>query len=734
MRDKQLHKKDFPTFVLYLLSFFLLWEWLGPIQQLTKTGHVGIFMGFIIMALLLSFLQVNPFFSLSLKVGFILWAIHRIYYEEWLFQLSWVKSFLLDAGKSLVLVWNGDFPGIFNSFRTVLFFLLLWTMIYLIKYWITKKRQILFFVFMTLVFITVLDTFTPYKANLAIIRTVIIGFFMMGILTFKRLTYQERIPIRSLPLKRWVIPLAMMLVVSTSIGILVPKADPIWPDPVPFIKSLNPESGTESTSVKRAGYGEDDSRLGGPFLGDDTVVFRAEVDERHYWKVETKDFYTGKGWVVSEENDEFIDFNGDDVPPFTFNEQVPTEELSSTVYNVFKYSHIQYPHGLKKIDTEQNYWYRMDISTQKISSMLEFESETPDIYTVQFEMPTFQVEQLQNSSPTEEDYGYESLKGFFTQLPEGVPETVYALAEEITAEQETTFDKVQAVEQYFHQNGFVYDQVNVELPEENEDYVAQFLFETKRGYCDNFSTSMAVLLRTLDIPARWVKGYTSGDFVETLDSGKRVYEVTNNHAHSWVEVFFPEIGWVPFEPTRGFSDNIIFEREDTPETMVETEEAREVTAQVEESGQMIEPEEVEANSSGKRKEWFQQIKKVVIVHWKTMLGLIVIVILGSFLINQYRGKWLPFYYILRFKYSRKDDQFALAYLALLAQLDRYGLKRQSGQTLRQYAKEVDRHFIGKEMRVLTDRYEQLIYRGTMSEGTWEETKVVWETMMRKIVA
>ena len=55
---------------------------------------------------------------------------------------------------------------------------------------------------------------------------------------------------------------------------------------------------------------------------------------------------------------------------------------------------------------------------------------------------------------------------------------------------------------------------NVAVPGENEDYVDQFLFDTKRGYCDNFSTSMAVLLRTLGIPTRWVKGYTGGEFLK----------------------------------------------------------------------------------------------------------------------------------------------------------------------------------------------------------------------------
>ena len=85
---------------------------------------------------------------------------------------------------------------------------------------------------------------------------------------------------------------------------------------------------------------------------------------------------------------------------------------------------------------------------------------------------------------------------------------------------------------------FSYHTQDVAVPEPNQDYVDQFLFETKRGYCDNFSSAMAVLLRSAGIPARWVKGYTSGEYKGAGDHNGHIYEVTNNNAHSWVEVYF----------------------------------------------------------------------------------------------------------------------------------------------------------------------------------------------------
>lgn len=131
------------------------------------------------------------------------------------------------------------------------------------------------------------------------------------------------------------------------------------------------------------------------------------------------------------------------------------------------------------------------------------------------------------------------------------------LAKQIAVGEQTAYDKVRAIEQYFQLGQYTYETKDVAVPKENEDYVDQFLFETKRGYCDNFSTSMVVLVRSLGIPARWVKGYTSGRLVSEQD-GENLYEIRNHDAHAWVEVYFEGVGWVPFEPTRGLSTRMRF--------------------------------------------------------------------------------------------------------------------------------------------------------------------------------
>jgi hypothetical protein len=77
--------------------------------------------------------------------------------------------------------------------------------------------------------------------------------------------------------------------------------------------------------------------------------------------------------------------------------------------------------------------------------------------------------------------------------------------------------------------------------------VEHFLFTLREGYSEYFGSAMTVLLRSVGVPARLATGYTTGDKVE----GEDLYLVTDSHSHAWVEVYFPDYGWISFEPTKG---------------------------------------------------------------------------------------------------------------------------------------------------------------------------------------
>ena len=77
------------------------------------------------------------------------------------------------------------------------------------------------------------------------------------------------------------------------------------------------------------------------------------------------------------------------------------------------------------------------------------------------------------------------------------------------------------------------------------DPVEWFLFDNKAGFCNYFASSDVLMLRSLGIPARLAAGYAQGEW--NKDTG--AYTVLSGDYHAWPEVFFPGIGWIPFEPT-----------------------------------------------------------------------------------------------------------------------------------------------------------------------------------------
>jgi len=114
------------------------------------------------------------------------------------------------------------------------------------------------------------------------------------------------------------------------------------------------------------------------------------------------------------------------------------------------------------------------------------------------------------------------------------------LAEQIVEGRKTPYDKAKAIERYLRD--IPYSQ-SIDQPAEGQDGVDYFLFDIRQGYCDYYASSMVVMLRSVGIPARYVRGYSRG-FKE-----EGVYHVLERNGHAWPEVYFPGLGWIEFEPT-----------------------------------------------------------------------------------------------------------------------------------------------------------------------------------------
>ena len=126
---------------------------------------------------------------------------------------------------------------------------------------------------------------------------------------------------------------------------------------------------------------------------------------------------------------------------------------------------------------------------------------------------------------------------------DGVDPRVARIAAQVTADATTGFDRAMALTEWFTGPGsaFTYDLSTA--PGNGDDAMVEFLTQGRRGYCEQFASSMAAMLRTVGVPARVAVGFTGGRDV----GGAR--SVSTSDAHAWVEAWFPGVGWTTFDPT-----------------------------------------------------------------------------------------------------------------------------------------------------------------------------------------
>ncbi len=130
------------------------------------------------------------------------------------------------------------------------------------------------------------------------------------------------------------------------------------------------------------------------------------------------------------------------------------------------------------------------------------------------------------------------------QLPHGLPRRVRELTEQIVADTTGRPAEIAIAIEGYLRGGYAYDLDAPPLPE-GEDYVDHFLFVSKRGWCNHYASAMVVMLRIAGIPARLVTGFTAGEWVPEREH----YEIRDQDAHAWPEVYLPDTGWIDFDPT-----------------------------------------------------------------------------------------------------------------------------------------------------------------------------------------
>ena len=133
---------------------------------------------------------------------------------------------------------------------------------------------------------------------------------------------------------------------------------------------------------------------------------------------------------------------------------------------------------------------------------------------------------------------------YYTVLPEDSSPRLNELAQVITEGFHSPYEQMKAIVSYFHTQGYEYTSTPPPLPD--VDFAVWFLTEAREGYCTYFATAAALLGRSLGIPVRMVQG-----FAHSREQGSDFVMMQHRHAHSWIEAYIDNVGWIAFEPTPG---------------------------------------------------------------------------------------------------------------------------------------------------------------------------------------
>jgi len=159
-----------------------------------------------------------------------------------------------------------------------------------------------------------------------------------------------------------------------------------------------------------------------------------------------------------------------------------------------------------------------------------------DRYTVESQVVATSPDELRDAGTDYPDGVVER----YTQLPANQPERVAERTSRITANAENPYDTARVVEQWLENNR----EYSLDVDRPSGNIADAFLFEMDAGYCTYYATTMVSMLRTQGIPARLVVGYTPGEQV-----ARDTWVARGLDSHAWVEVYFPEVGWIRFDPT-----------------------------------------------------------------------------------------------------------------------------------------------------------------------------------------
>jgi transglutaminase-like putative cysteine protease len=294
-------------------------------------------------------------------------------------------------------------------------------------------------------------------------------------------------------------------------------------------------------SLKMVGFSDNDANLGGPLATSGREALRLTVVAGTpppviYLRGAAFDTYTGRGWVESQAalypapppRPGGFTAQGAGGATFTLRVQ-PTGLVTSTLFTVL--TPLTVDQAAPAWDRLGNGWLGNPLPPSAAYAVTAATPPDPRLLAADRRAAEGTILAGRAAFALAEDL----------QLPRGLPARVRTLAQQWTADAATPLAKALAIEDRLLQ--IPYDAA-APAPAPGSDFVDAFLFQIGQGYCTYYASAMAVMLRSLDIPSRWVVGFR----VHAPAPGQTLV-VRDTDAHAWVEAYIPPYGWLTFDPT-----------------------------------------------------------------------------------------------------------------------------------------------------------------------------------------
>ncbi len=265
--------------------------------------------------------------------------------------------------------------------------------------------------------------------------------------------------------------------------------------------------------------------------GDNPEIFRVSAPEGSYWRMTVLDTFDGNTWEAV--NDEGVQLDGSTIQPAS-----PTDRLVPQTYTIthdLGFGWLVAAADPTDISIDHDVWWH----PASASLQMDGWPDEGEQYTVTSVRPDVRPSQLRDADVVDNDPAE-------VALPAGIPPEIKQTALLWTADAVTPYQKVRAILGHLRDGDFRYS-LDVDYGDDSAALL-RFLQE-KKGFCQQFASLTAVMLRTLGIPARVALGFTEG-----TPAGQHSWAVTLKQYHAWVEVPFDGYGWLSFDPTPRFND------------------------------------------------------------------------------------------------------------------------------------------------------------------------------------